>query len=229
MHIRTLCTLLVLLLAATPLSAVSAKEKKGAAKPRVFDGYAGMKWGTDAHTVLRTYPGLQPAQEGAEFILRQKNPNREMGQRAFIFRDNKLVAVTVKFNASYVKRNGADRLLAIHQQYYGPGTRDRSSTAHMASHIWETPRTRITFAYSPKYPDMTAVLFQKKDKSAPAAPPSASTPPPPAAPPAPLPPASATPSLPPGHPAITGSKPIPAGPLNLPKGHPPIPGLAPQK
>jgi hypothetical protein len=226
MRIRTLSMLFALLLAVTPLSAVSAKEKRGSSKPRVFDGYAGMTWGTDAHTVLRTFPGLIPAQEGPEFILRQKNPNREMGQRSFVFRDNRLVAVTVRFNASYVKRTGVDKLLAIHQQYYGPGTRDRSSTAHMTSHIWETPRTRITYAYSPKYPDMTAILFQMKMKGEKAPKKETPAPAPPAAggqPPA------GSPALPPGHPPISGSKPVPAGPLNLPKGHPPIQGQTPQK
>lgn len=220
---RLLLAGLLLLFSFSPLHAAK-KGKSGTSGPKVFDGYAGMPWGTDAHTVLRTYPGVQPAQEGGEFILRQKNPNREMGQRAFIFRDNKLVAVTVRFNASYVKRTGGDKLLEIHKQYYGPGTLDKSSSAHMLSHIWETPKTRITYAYSPKYPDMTAVLFQKKDKSAKAAAPAN---PAPAATPSKLPPASATPALPPGHPPITGSTPVPAGPLTLPKGHPPIPGQTP--
>jgi hypothetical protein len=231
MHIRALCLLLILLLTATPTLAAPAKGKAGKknAAPRVFDGYAGMKWGTDAHTILRNYPGVAPSKEGAEFVLRQKNPNREMGQRSFIFRDNKLVAVTVKFNPSYVKRTGVEKLLESHRQFYGKGTMDRAATSHMLSYIWESPRTRITYAYSPKYPEMTAVLFQLKDKesaSRPKSPDKAAPAPPAASQPKP---AAATPSLPAGHPPITGSKPIPAGPLNLPKGHPPIPGQSQQK
>ena len=232
MRIRTLCLLLVLLLTTTNLLAAPAKGKAGKknAAPKVVDGYAGMKWGTDAHTVLRNYPGVAPSKEGNEFILRQKNPNREMGQRSFIFRDNKLVAVTVKFNPSYVKRTGGDKLLETHRQFYGKGTMDRSSASHMLSNVWESPRTRITYAYSPKFPEMTAVLFQQKEKGNPArpAPPAKAAPAhPPAADQAK--PAAAPPSLPAGHPPLTGSKPIPAGPLNLPKGHPAIPNQSQQK
>jgi hypothetical protein len=148
-----------------------------------------------------------------------------MGQRSFIFRDNKLVAVTVKFNPSYVKRTGLEKLLEIHKQYYGAGALDRSSSAHMLSYLWESPRTRITYAYAPKFPEMTAVLFQLKDKGTAAKKPAPSqAAPAPAAAPATPPAATGAPALPAGHPPITGTTPIPAGPLNLPKGHPPIPG-----
>lgn len=218
--------LIAALLFTAPLMASAAPGKKpAAATPGVFDGYAGMRWGTDMHTVIKNFPGVVPSQKGGELVFRQDKPNSEISQRSFVFQGKKLVAVTVKFNADYVKKTGVEKLLRTHQKFYGKGTVDKSSGGHLVSHVWESPRTRITYAYAPKRPDMTAVLFQFKDR--PMAPPQTTAPkasPPPAVMQPQMPPATKTPSLPAGHPPITGDKPIPAGPLNLPKGHPPIPG-----
>ena len=39
---------------------------------------------------------------------------------------------------------------------------DRSNAPHMMSYRWEDARTRITFAYAPKKPEMTILMYEQK-------------------------------------------------------------------
>lgn len=128
----------------------------------LFAGYGKMPWGTDAHKIVNTFSKGEMAKLGAQDIYKQKNPNKEMKQRTFAFRDSKLVAVSVTFNPAYVKKVGIETLLAKHKKVYGEGTIDRSNAPHMVSYKWDGAATRITFAYAPKRADMTVLLFEKK-------------------------------------------------------------------
>lgn len=128
----------------------------------IFAGYAGMKWGTDLHRVLKTYRNGNLGKLGGQVIYRQVNPNREMSQRTFGFNENGLKAVSVTFSADYVKRVGIENLLARHRKFYGEGTMDRSAAPHMISYAWEDATSRITFAYSPQRPEMTVLMYQRK-------------------------------------------------------------------
>lgn len=129
---------------------------------RIFDGYAGIKWGTDMHKVMKEYPKGKVSQLHSDVLYKQVNPNRELAQRIFVFKENKLIAVSVKFNASYVKKTGIEKLLARHKKAYGEGAIDRSGAPHMITYRWEGPKTRVSYAYAPKRPDMTVILFERK-------------------------------------------------------------------
>lgn len=125
-------------------------------------GYAGIPWGTDYHQIIRTFPNGSLGKIGEQIVYKQLKPNQEIRQRTFAFVDNRLVAVTVSFDGNYVKKTGLEKLLAAHRRAYGKDTIDRSNAPHLVSSIWESEVTRITFAYAPKRPDMTIVMFQKK-------------------------------------------------------------------
>ncbi len=128
----------------------------------VPDGYAGLKWGTDLQTVMKQYKGGATSKVHEDVLYKQTSPNREIATRLFMFKDNKLIAVSVKFDAEYVMKIGIDSLLSQHKKYYGEGTPDKSSGPHMTTFIWDGRSTRITYAYAPKRPDMCVILFQKK-------------------------------------------------------------------
>ena len=133
-----------------------------AAAAGLFAGYAKMPWGADAHQVLKAFPKGEMVKMGNQDIYRQRNPNKEMRQRSFAFRQGKLSAVSVTFNPDFVQKNGIENLLAKHKKVYGEGAIDRTSAPHMVSYRWEDARTKITFAYAPKRADMTVLLFEKK-------------------------------------------------------------------
>lgn len=128
----------------------------------LFAGYAGNKWGTDLHAIMKSYPKGEMAQLGGQLIYKQKAPNKEMRQRTFAFRENRLTAVTVTFNPDYVKKAGIENLLKKHKKSYGGGALDNSSAPHMVSYRWEDASTKITFAYAPKRADMTILMYEKK-------------------------------------------------------------------
>ena len=128
----------------------------------VPDGYAGLKWGTDMQTVMKQYKGGTTDKVHDEVLYRQLGPNKEIATRIFMFKDNKLNAVSVKFDAEYVMKIGIDSLLAQHKKTYGEGTLDKSKGPHMTTFIWDGHGTRITYAYAPKRPDMCVILFQQK-------------------------------------------------------------------
>ena len=128
----------------------------------LFSGYAGNKWGTDMHTIMKSYPKGELAQLGGQLLYKQTAPNKEMRQRTFAFRDNRLTAVSVTFNQNYVKKAGIESLLKKHQKAYGPGKQDNSSAPHLITYRWEDAGTKISFAYAPKRADMTILLYEKK-------------------------------------------------------------------
>jgi hypothetical protein len=128
----------------------------------LFPGYAGNPWGTSSHKIIKDYLKGQMGQVGELVTYQQKNPNKEIRQRTFAFKDNKLNAVTVSFNADYIKKEGIEKLLAKHKKAYGEGTMDRSKAPHLITYLWEDAKTRITFAYAPKRPDLTILMFQQK-------------------------------------------------------------------
>jgi hypothetical protein len=128
----------------------------------VPDGYAGMKWGTDLQTVKKKYLKGEITQFHTDVAYKQQNPNAEIAQRTFIFKDNKLVGVSIKFDAEYVMKIGIDSLLAQHKKAYGEGILDKSKGPHATTYIWNGRNTRITYAYAPKRPDMCVILFQQK-------------------------------------------------------------------
>jgi hypothetical protein len=128
----------------------------------LFAGYAKMPWGTDAHKIVNAFPKGEMGRLGSQDIYKQKNPNKELKQRSFAFKDGKLTAVSVTFNPAYVKKAGIEKLLASHKKSYGEGAIDRSNAPHMVSYRWEDAQTRITFAYAPQRLDMTVLMFEKK-------------------------------------------------------------------
>lgn len=126
------------------------------------NGYAGIPWGTDSHKIVKTYTNGTMGRMGEQLIYKQLQPNKEMRQRTFAFRDNKLVAVSVSFSAPYVKKTGLEKLLGLHQKAYGSGIMDRTNAPHLVSYIWENRTSKITFAYAPKKPEFTILMFQQK-------------------------------------------------------------------
>ena len=128
----------------------------------LFAGYAGTKWGTDLHAIMKTYPKGEIARLGNQLLYKQTSPNKEMKQRTFAFRENRLTAVSVTFKPNYVKKAGIENLLKKHRKSYGEGTLDNSSAPHMVSYRWEDATTKITFAYAPKRADMTILMYEKK-------------------------------------------------------------------
>jgi hypothetical protein len=127
-----------------------------------FDGYEKQPWGASIKSITKAYPKGKLSKLGAQDIYKQVNPSKEIKQRSFAFAANKLVAVSVTMNPEYVSKNGIERLLARQKKLYGEGDVDRSSAPHMVSYRWQSKGTRITFAYAPKKPDMTVLMYEKK-------------------------------------------------------------------
>lgn len=128
----------------------------------VPSGYSGMPWGTDYHRVIKTFPKGNLGKIGEQIVYKQLHPNKEIRQRTFAFVNNSLVAVSVSFNGNYVKKTGLEKLIAMHQNAYGKGVIDRTNAPHLVSIIWESDQSRVTLAYTPKQPEMTVVMFQRK-------------------------------------------------------------------
>lgn len=129
---------------------------------RIFDGYAGVPWGTTLHDVMRLFPKGNLAKINDQFLYRQFSPNRVIFLRTFVFKEERLTAVSIRFNPDYVDRTGVETILAKHRKVYGVGTMDRSRAPHLLTYTWETRRSRLSFAYAPKRPDMTIMLYEKK-------------------------------------------------------------------
>ncbi len=128
----------------------------------LFAGYGKTPWGADAHTVAKVFPKGKMSKLGTQDIYKQLAPSSEIKQRSFAFSTNKLVAVSVTFAPAYVKKNGIEKLLAKQKKLYGEGVIDRTSAPHMVTHRWQDAASRITFAYAPKKPEMTIMMYEKK-------------------------------------------------------------------
>lgn len=136
-----------------------------ASAARIFDGYAGVKWGTSFHKVMKSYPKGKLGEFNKEMVYKQVKPNKTLSQRTFAFdKDGKLKAVSITFDAAYVKKTGLENLAQKHIKSYGAGKMDRSGAPHMITYIWDAPKTKVTFAYAPKRPEMTVMMFEKKLK-----------------------------------------------------------------
>ncbi len=128
----------------------------------IFGGYDKLPWGTGIKSVSRAYPKGKMAKLGAQDTYKQLKPAKDIKQRTFAFAANKLVAVSVTMDPAYVNKNGIEKLLAKQQKKYGEGAIDRTGAPHMITYRWQDKGTRITFAYAPKRPEMTVMMYEKK-------------------------------------------------------------------
>jgi hypothetical protein len=129
----------------------------------IFAGYAKTPWGADTRTVSKSFPKGKLSKVGPQDVYKQTEPNSEIRQRSFAFSPKKgLVAVSVTFKPGYVKKTGIENLLAKQKKLYGEGAIDRTGAPHMVTYRWQDAVTRITFAYAPKKPDLTIMIYEKK-------------------------------------------------------------------
>jgi hypothetical protein len=128
----------------------------------LFAGYGKTPWGAGIKAVTKTYPKGKMAKLGPQDLYKQTNPTGEIKQRSFAFTDGKLAAVSVTLNPVHVTKNGIEKLLAQQKKLYGPGQMDNSSAPHMVTYRWQDDKTKITFAYAPKRPEMTVLMYEKK-------------------------------------------------------------------
>lgn len=128
----------------------------------IFAGYGKLPWGTDVKSVAKAYPKGKMTKLGSQDVYKQIAPSKEIKQRSFAFANNRLVAVSVTMNPAYVKKSGIEKLLAQQKKQYGEGVIDRTSAPHMITYRWQDKDIRITFAYAPKRPEMTVLMYEKK-------------------------------------------------------------------
>ena len=150
---KKLSTILLTIILFTAVSAFAAT---------IFSGYGKLPWGADIKSVSRAYPKGKMAKLGAQDTYKQLKPTKDIKQRTFAFAANKLVAVSVTMDPAYVSKNGIEKLLAKQQKLYGEGVIDRTGAPHMLTYRWQDKATRITFAYAPKRPEMTVMMYEKK-------------------------------------------------------------------
>jgi hypothetical protein len=129
---------------------------------QIFAGYGKQPWGADMKSITKAYPKGKASKLGTQDVYKQLKPSGEIKQRSFAFTANKLVAVSVTMDPAYVSKNGIEKLLAKQKKLYGEGQIDRTGAPHMVSYRWQDQSTRITFAYAPKRPEMTVLMYEKK-------------------------------------------------------------------
>lgn len=129
---------------------------------QIFSGYGKQPWGAEMKSVMKAYPKGKILKLGSQDIYKQLKPSSEIKQRTFAFTAGKLVAVSVTMNPDYVNKNGIEKLLAKQKKLYGDGVIDRAGAPHMVTYRWQDQATRITFAYAPKKPEMTVLMFERK-------------------------------------------------------------------
>ncbi len=137
---------------------------------KTLSGYENLGWNDGFSRVYNKYPGGQMMKFGGEAVYKQQKPTKSIARRSFGFKDGKLHAVSVTYEKSYVKRIGIERLLSELKRKLGEGTMDRSLAPHMIRYIWDGIDTKITFAYAPKRPDMTVIMYEAKNRILPAHP-----------------------------------------------------------
>lgn len=133
-----------------------------ASAAQLFAGYGKQPWGASIKSVKKAYPKGTLSKLGTQDLYKQLKPSSEIKQRSFAFTANKLVAVSITMNPAYVQKTGIEKLLAIQKKQYGDGLIDRSGAPHMVTYRWQDQSTRITFAYAPKRPEMTVLMYEKK-------------------------------------------------------------------
>jgi len=129
---------------------------------QIFAGYGKLSWGARMASVKKAYPKGTLSKLGSQDRYQQLKPSREIKQRSFAFTAGKLVAVSVTMNPSYVEKTGVEKLLEKQKKLYGDGLIDRSGAPHMVTYRWQDQATRVTFAYAPKRPEMTVLMYEKK-------------------------------------------------------------------
>lgn len=129
---------------------------------QIFAGYGKQPWGASLKSVKKAYPKGALSKLGKQDLYKQLKPSSDIKQRSFAFTADKLVAVSVTMNPDYVQKNGIETLLAKQKKLYGDGLIDRSGAPHMVTYRWEDQATKITFAYAPKRPEMTVLMYEKK-------------------------------------------------------------------
>ncbi len=137
---------------------------------KTLSGYESLGWNDGFSRVYNKYPGGQMMKFGVEAVYKQQKPAKSIARRSFGFKDGKLHAVSVTYEKNYVKRIGIERLLSELKRNFGEGTMDRSLAPHMIKYIWDGIDTKITFAYAPKRPDMTVIMYEEKNRILPAHP-----------------------------------------------------------
>lgn len=125
-------------------------------------GYEKLGWAADVAQVSKLYPRGQMVKLGNEVIYKQQKPTRVLARRNFAFNNGKLHAVSCTFEKKYVETKGIVQLLGEQKKNFGEGRVDRSQAPHMITYTWEGTDTRITFAYAPKRPDMTMIMYELK-------------------------------------------------------------------
>lgn len=128
----------------------------------IFAGYGKTPWGADLKSVSKAYPKGKMSKLGNQDVYKQLKPSSEIKQRSFAFAGNRLVAVSVTMNPDYVKKNGIEKLLSMQKKKYGEGVIDRTGAPHMVTYRWQDKDIRITFAYAPKRPEFTVLMYEKK-------------------------------------------------------------------
>lgn len=128
----------------------------------IFAGYGKVPWGADVKKVTKAYPKGKMSKLGPQDVYRQVKPSKDIKQRSFAFVNNQLVAVSVTLNPDYVKKNGIEKLVGQQKKLYGEGVIDRTSAPHMVTYRWQDKGIRITFAYAPKRPEMTVLMYENK-------------------------------------------------------------------
>ena len=128
----------------------------------VPSGYEKLAWNTNFAKVVKMYPRGQTVRLGDEVVYRQLRPDRTISRRNFAFREGKLHTVAVTLEKRYVEKKGIEHVLQDQISRFGEGNMDRSRAPDMINYIWEGGGSRITFAYAPKHPDMTVIMYEQK-------------------------------------------------------------------
>lgn len=129
----------------------------------VASGYEKTAWGTEFAKVVKKYPKGTIAKTGEDMVVyRQTTPARNITRRLFGFRNGRLYTVSVTFDKGYVQKKGLENMLAEQKKKIGEAKVDSSQAPHMVSCAWEGKDTKITFAYAPKRPDMTVIMYDQK-------------------------------------------------------------------
>jgi len=137
---------------------------------KTLSGYENLAWNTGFSRVYKKYPGGQMTRFGDEGVYKQQKPTKSIARRNFGFKNGKLHAVSITFEKGYIQAKGIGKVLSDQKSNFGEGVMDRSLAPHMIKYVWDGIDTKITFAYAPKRPDMTVIMFEEKGKISPVQP-----------------------------------------------------------
>lgn len=143
-------------------AAVIVISLSATARAEVPAGYEKLRWGTEFAKVVKQYPKGSVTKMHEDVIYRQQSPSKTIARRLFGFRGGKLYTVSITYDKGYVQKTGIEKLLAEQKKRFGEARVDSSQAPHMVNCVWEGKETRVTFAYAPKRPDMTVIMFDQK-------------------------------------------------------------------